>query len=77
MPDAATHVDYFLDQPQRVTMTVTDLWGKPLVQLRNSAVQAAGHHELTLSTQKLPPGVYLLRIEGADGRVELTRIPKQ
>jgi hypothetical protein len=77
VPDAATHVNYFLDQPQRVTMTVTDLWGKPLLQLRDSAVQAAGHHELTLGTQKLQPGVYLLRIEGADGRVEVTRILKQ
>ncbi|MBD2770417.1 N-acetylmuramoyl-L-alanine amidase [Hymenobacter sp. BT664] len=76
VPDAATHVAYFLDLPQQVTMTVTDLWGKPLVKLRNG-VQAAGHHEVSLGTQELKPGVYLLRIEGADGRVELMRILKQ
>ena len=74
--DQTTRIDYFLEQDQRVKVTVCDLRGKPLLVLHDD-VQEAGRHELTLGSQKLESGVYLLRIEGADGMSEVTRILKQ
>ena len=74
--DAGTRVAYVLDQAQDMTLTLLDLSGRP-VQVLPQGMQATGRHELTLATQKLLPGVYLLRVQGTQGQAELLRILKQ
>ncbi len=68
-PNAGTAtLHYTLPQAAEVTITVFDLTGKPALTVRPGR-QAAGEHRTPLALQTLPDGLYVYRIETAQGRL--------
>ncbi|UYZ61414.1 N-acetylmuramoyl-L-alanine amidase [Hymenobacter weizhouensis] len=76
LPEQSARVSYHLARAQPVTVTVTDLRGKPLLTLHEGPAPA-GDQLLTLPSQQLPRGLYLLRVRTADGTHEVLRLLKQ
>ncbi|NNF58999.1 MAG: T9SS type A sorting domain-containing protein [Rhodothermaceae bacterium] len=56
-----------LDEPQRVTVRAFDVTGRAVAIVMADEALAAGTHTLTWDATALPAGVYLLRVDSAEG----------
>lgn len=65
-----------LASAQEVTVEVFDTLGRRVATLRDG-VLASGVHRLTMDTQALVPGVYIVRAQTQDGRSVQQRIVRQ
>lgn len=68
-----TRLSLMLDAPQALRADVFDLTGR-LVATLHDGMLAAGPHTLTWAAQGAAPGLYLVRVTGADGRGASRRI---
>jgi plastocyanin len=58
----STKIRYDLPQKSLVTVTVFNILGKEIATLVNGE-QASGRHEINFTTENLPSGVYLYRVQ--------------
>ena len=61
-----TTITYALPIASNVRITVTDLQGKVVKELRNGSSVNAGKHEVRFNAAGLASGVYLIRMEAGD-----------
>lgn len=66
-------VSYYLPAGATVSAVVLDGLGRPVLQLADREQQSSGPHTLTLATQGLPAGLYLVRLT-YDGGTELRKL---
>ena len=66
----STTIEYSLDTPQRVTVTVYDVLGRVVSQLTD-AYELAGHHEMVWDGLSLPAGAYFVHIATDSGLVKI------
>jgi hypothetical protein len=62
-----THFTYSLPRASSVTVKVYNLHGEEVLNPVNGAQQAAGQHRLTIDASGLNSGVYVCRLQTADG----------
>lgn len=65
--NAATNVQYYLQESQEVTVVIYDLQGKAVHQLLPKTTQAAGLHQLQWHAADIPSGMYAVRVQTKTG----------
>jgi PKD repeat protein len=60
---AEVTLNYELSQSSALEISLSNLLGEHIVQLQNTALQAAGSYSLKYNTANLKPGIYLLRLK--------------
>lgn len=58
-----TTIEYTLPQAQEVSLTITNMSGQIIRQLKQGELQEAGIHELQFDAQDLPSGVYMCTLQ--------------
>jgi hypothetical protein len=57
-----TTIQYTLQKSGRVSLVVTDIYGRALRRLLDSSFQEAGSHQVQFDARRLPSGVYFYRL---------------
>lgn len=68
-------LDLSLDQAGEITIEITTAVGQTLTS--NTQMLSAGKHTLSLYTEALPAGVYLVRLQTSNGDAAIRRMVKQ
>jgi hypothetical protein len=71
----STTVQFNLHGDLRVSITLTDILGREMMQIANAAEFSEGQHRVEIQTANLPTGIYLLTLRAGDD-VMVKRIVK-
>jgi hypothetical protein len=63
---SSTSINFSLPQAATVSLAVYDVQGRRVLTALDRSPRSAGQHQVTLRLGKLPPGVYLYRLESGE-----------
>jgi hypothetical protein len=58
-----TEIEFNLTEPGHTTLTITDMLGRTVATIVNDSQHAAGRYSVTLNTQDIPNGLYMLILQ--------------
>ena len=65
-----THIDYYVNKPGSVDLSVSNVYGQTVTTLVNQSTHSTGQFTITFDARNLPAGVYFYTIRSGDAIVE-------